>query len=78
MSGEYCEECSIEVLGFNCADLADRISESKVEDGLGVRAYCEECGDIYVDHMGKRIAYAYQVINQEDLNHEGTSQSIGS
>lgn len=49
---DFCKQCSIEIFGEDCRDLAGLITKEEVDKGLGVNALCEDCGIAWVDHEG--------------------------
>lgn len=53
---EFCQECSVRVLGYDARDLAGLVTEAEHRDlGLVAVALCEGCGPIFVDHEGRRV-----------------------
>lgn len=52
---DFCQECSIRLLGEDFKDLAGLVTEDEVKRGLCAQTLCEGCGPIKVDHNGRRI-----------------------
>lgn len=51
---DFCKECSIEVFGEDCGDLA-----GLCEDDECIAVLCEHCGFILVDHTGLNVRGGY-------------------
>ena len=52
---DFCKKCSERLFGFDGQDLANLISEEKVQQGFGQAVICEGCGPILVNHLGECI-----------------------
>lgn len=52
---DFCKTCSIETWGKDHGDLANLSTEQDTNEGLYAVALCEGCGDILVDHTGKKV-----------------------
>jgi hypothetical protein len=50
---DFCQQCSIEILGDDYGDFINLLSEAEAAQGYGVRVLCEGCGDAFVDHTGR-------------------------
>jgi len=53
---DYCKQCSETMFGKDFGDFAGMITEEKAKKGFGAIALCEGCGNILVNHGGKRIS----------------------
>ena len=62
LMADFCYECTAELFGSNYAkknDFANLVSlEEHVQHGLVAHVLCESCGEIEVDHLGRRIENA--------------------
>ena len=52
---DFCLECTEYLFGEHPSDFHGCISEGEFEDGFLVSVLCEGCGQIWVDHLGRRV-----------------------
>ena len=62
---EFCQECSITVLGKDFHDFTGLISLEQEQKGYGAKVHCSKCGDIYVNSKGKRLSSIDETIETE-------------
>jgi len=48
-------------------DLAGLIDEDLVKKGYALPVLCEGCGDIMVDHLGKKVGTIDEIVNEACL-----------
>lgn len=54
---EFCRDCALDMWGSeDSTDFKDISTEEDTEKGQFASVLCEGCGDILVDHTGKRVA----------------------
>lgn len=52
---DFCKECSEEIFCEDMGDLAGLTTEEMTLNEEYAHVLCEGCGDILVDHTGKRV-----------------------
>ena len=53
---DFCMQCSIELFGEDCGDLANLYPDEELLPGYGWAVLCEGCGPAIVDYDGRCIA----------------------
>ena len=55
---DFCAQCSVEIFGEDCGDLANLVMNIDTRDGAVALGLCEECGPIYVSRQGQCVDQA--------------------
>ncbi len=53
---DFCKQCSIELFGKDCGDLANLGDGTPLKEGYGWNALCEGCGPTQVNDEGECIS----------------------
>lgn len=64
----FCYDCSIDMFGDEVTnDFAGLVDKDLVKKGYALPVLCEGCGDIMVDHLGKKVGTIDEIVNEACL-----------
>jgi len=64
----FCYDCSIDMFGDEVTnDFAGLVDKDLVKKGYALPVLCEGCGDIMVDHLGKKVGTIDEIVNKACL-----------
>lgn len=53
---DFCQQCSLELFKEDLGDLAGLTEARSTELGTYASVRCEQCGQTFVDHLGRCVA----------------------